>query len=840
MAHIKFDFVSFLAGFAAATILWLMIWRLRANWSQIQAALRNQSNSLRKKNLLDVETYLKQGSYRRAQKQHLAAALFPLEEILISPLVIAPPAAPDADGNLADESMLEQIIPYQPDWPELAAEYGYLARPLAEIAAQHADIALVGRPGVGKTTTLADLAISIVQKKIADPRLLESFPVFLHALDLKPLLLGGEDAAVALIEAVTAKTAVTLQKQAASAVRTSLQEGRALLLLDGLDELAPTDLPAYTQYLQNLKSQFPDLQIIVACSEVYLDGLLALGFTPIAVAPWTQLQVRQFILRWGQVWKELIQPQISKDLNVPQPDPLAMESWIASEGLFYTPFEWTELVWGAYAGDLSGNQPRRAIAAHLRRVLPDMPAEPLFGALAAEMHSAGKASLSFEQAEDFLTRLSGKHVEDAREETSAPQAELAVNLPDPAGKNNVAEQLRKGTKVVVQTTGEKLLLKAIDQGLIAEYGENQVAFTHQLVGAYLASAFSASTTPSINPQWAFSLSIAQFSAWDGKGQPAIIDLLAPDNDPLHVNLSRAGRILAGAPANSELRIQIMRRLIGEIAKEQLPFGTRARMLTACAVSNDPSVGLLFRQWLNAPSANLRRLAALGSGLLKDAKAVAELSNLLGDADYHVHATAGLALTAIPGDAAANSVSLGLSQGVETLRRGIAEALAVQPDPAGREILKEAVGMEDLLIRRAAVFGLAMLRNAWSQAMLSKVAVEDGQWVVRNAAAQTLEQHQQPDPHIPTPLAPYWDSPWMVTFAGKHGEGVSPHEPPLKLLFLAMNSGTLEDRVMALRYLCLFGSEEIRNEIRALLTQKEEEVSEKAVQSLWYLSTTSLK
>ncbi len=839
MAQIKFDFISFLAGFAAATILWLMVWRLRANWSQIQDALRKQSSSLRKKNLLDVETYLKQGSYRRAQKQHVAAALFPLEEILIPPLVIAPPAAPDSDGNLSDESMLEQVIPYQPDWPELAAEYGYLTRPLSEIAAQHADIALIGRPGVGKTTTLADLAISIVQKNVSDPRLVESFPIFLHAFDLKPLLLGNEDAAAALIDGVIAKTAVTLQKQASTAVRVSLQEGRALLLLDGLDELSPSEIPPYTHYLQNLKSQFPDLQIIVACSDVYLDGLVGIGFTPIAVAPWTQLQVHQFIVKWGQVWKELIQPQITKDLKTPQPDPLAMESWIATEGLFYTPFEWTEWVWGAYAGDLSGSQPQRGIAAHFKRVFPDPSPEPLFGALASEMHAAGKASLSFDRAEDLLTRLSGKRSGDSIEQISAAQAEISADLSEEKSRKNVSEQLRKSTKVVVQTTGEKLLLKAIEQGLIAEYGENQVAFNHQLMGAYLAAAFNNSEIATIHPQWSFSLAIAQFCANTGKSQPSIVQLLTQDADPLHSNLSRAGRILAGAPTNSELRIQIMRRLIGEISKEQLPFGTRARMLTACAVSNDPSVALLFRQWLNAPSINLRRLAALGSGLLKDPRSVGDLSNLLGDADYHVHSTAGLALTAIPGEAAANSVSIALSQGVETIRRAIAEALAVQPNPAGKEILKEAIGMDDLLIRRAAVFGLAMLRDSWSHELLSKVAVEDGQWVVRNAAAQTLEQHQQADPHIPTPLPSFWDSPWMVTFAGKHGEGVSPDEPPLKLLFLALNSGTQEDRCMALRYLCLFGNEDVRSEIRNLLTLKEEDVSEKALQSLWCLSTTML-
>ncbi|TLN14290.1 hypothetical protein FDZ74_09230, partial [bacterium] len=232
MPQFKFDLLSFLAGFLTATILWLTIWRLKANWSQIREALGKQATTLRKKNLLDVETYLKQGAYRRAQRQHLAAALFPLEEVLISPLVIAPPAAPDAEGNLSDDSALEQLMPYLPDWPELAAEYGYLTRPLSNVAAQKADIALIGRPGVGKTTTLADLASAIVQKKVDDPRLLESVPIFLHVLDLKPILLNNEDSADVLVEGFIAKTAVTLQKQARTAVRLALHDKRAILFLD--------------------------------------------------------------------------------------------------------------------------------------------------------------------------------------------------------------------------------------------------------------------------------------------------------------------------------------------------------------------------------------------------------------------------------------------------------------------------------------------------------------------------------------------------------------------------------------------------------------------------------
>jgi len=824
MALPKLDFLSFLAGFLAASLLWVLIWRGRVNWPQIQTALRKQAAAARKKNLSDIETYLNQNVYQRVQRQHLAAALFSLDEILIQPLVVAPPAALDSSGNRIEESELEQVIPYMPDWPEVASEFGYLTRPLSNIASQKADIALIGRPGVGKTTALCDFATGLVQKRFTDQRLLDCLPLFLHVLDLKQLLLNNEDPADALVDGFTGNVAVTLQKQARTAVRLALRENRAILILDGLDQLHPANLNTFSNYLSKLKTKYSSLQIIAGCSDLFLDGLIGLGFTPVAVAPWNQFQLHQFIEKWGHAWKEFIIPQISKFINVPQPDPLALENWINTGGLFYSPFDWTELAWGSFSGDLSGNFPQHGYEAHLKRIFQGKDLKSYFGKLASTMLSSNRSSITFEQAARILNGLSNE----LGREIITP----SLSQPDSPVQS---ERLEKTGNIIANTAGEKMLSKAIEVGLLAEYGENQIAFCHLPHAAYLAAIYTQNEGVDVNWQWPLSILTEKYRAFNGN-QVSVEKMLEQDADPLRFRLQQAGRILAGTPPNSELRTQIMRRLMGEIQQERLPFGTRARLLTACAISNDPGVVVLLRQWLNAPSTNLRRLAALGCGLVKDAKSVADLTNLLSDPDFHTHSTAGIALISIPGDAALREVAFSLSHGVETLRHAIAEGLAIQPGQAGIELLKEAVGMDDLLIRRAVVFGLALLRNSWSQEMLSKMAVEDGQWVVRNVAAQALDQFQQPDPHIPTSLMPFWKSSWLITFAGKHGMGVSPDEPPIKLLTLALESGTDEDCIMALQYLAMFKGLEVQEIIEKTINNKDEGVSEKALQVLWCLST----
>jgi len=182
MTQLRFDFISFLAGFAAASIIWLIVWRLRKNWGQIRKTVSSQAGALRKKNLIEVEAYINQVAYRRAQRLHIAANLFPLEDILVPPLVLSPPASPDSNGTLPETGVLDQVIPYMPDWPEMASEYGFYLLPLNELASQRADLAVIGRPGAGKTTALAHLTTEIVQKQIRDDRLRSAVPLFSTSL----------------------------------------------------------------------------------------------------------------------------------------------------------------------------------------------------------------------------------------------------------------------------------------------------------------------------------------------------------------------------------------------------------------------------------------------------------------------------------------------------------------------------------------------------------------------------------------------------------------------------------------------------------------------------------
>ena len=74
---------------------------------------------------------------------------------------------------------------------------------------------------------------------------------------------------------------------------------------------------------------------------------------------------------------------------------------------------------------------------------------------------------------------------------------------------------------------------------------------------------------------------------------------------------------------------------------------------------------------------------------------------------------------------------------EDLRRAAAKSLANDPKE-GHAMLKDGVTMEDILLRRAIVYGLGRVDEPWSTELLQKMRVEDEQWVVRNSANEVLE------------------------------------------------------------------------------------------------------
>jgi hypothetical protein len=145
------------------------------------------------------------------------------------------------------------------------------------------------------------------------------------------------------------------------------------------------------------------------------------------------------------------------------------------------------------------------------------------------------------------------------------------------------------------------------------------------------------------------------------------------------------------------------------------------------------------------------------------------------------------------------VATALLRGDEQLRIAAAEALSNHP-AEGHEALREGIGSQDILVRRAIIYGLARVDEPWAGELLQRTQVEDEQWVVRNAAVEIMDAREKQNPRIPRRLTAPAQTPWLIEFAGKHGQGITPGVPATNVLLLALNEENLEVRNAALTYL----------------------------------------
>jgi HEAT repeat protein len=247
-------------------------------------------------------------------------------------------------------------------------------------------------------------------------------------------------------------------------------------------------------------------------------------------------------------------------------------------------------------------------------------------------------------------------------------------------------------------------------------------------------------------------------------------------------------------------------------------------MAAFVVSGDPGAATLFRQFLASRSFELIPLAALGGGAMKDLKAIDPLEDLMQAPIGSVRRAICLALVAIGTEKSLESVARALLQGDDELRRAAAEALANDPIE-GHAMLREGASLEDIMLRRAVVNGLARVGRPWAVELLQKIQVEDDQWAVRNLANQYLEQMNHIDPRVPRKLTVPSESPWLIEFAGKQKMGVPRGGPATDILLSAFKLGDTEERLAALPYLKRVANEGIIGALYNAMYGEDPEVRE---------------
>ncbi|MGE5073987.1 MAG: HEAT repeat domain-containing protein [Anaerolineae bacterium] len=827
------DLFSFIFGFVIASILWWIISRLRPIAKEMGEGVKARQEDAKARRVSNLEENHRRVTLRRAQGMHLAAPLFALDEILQEPRLLAPPARVEPGGPAATEDAITLTLPYMPAWPELAAIYGAPTISLTEALSGGMNIVLIGQPGTGKTVALAHFASLLANRDDRLGALKDHAPFLLHVADLKLPATSAKDVLDRLSE-MTAESASMLDVgRVPGYVQAAFRSGRAMILLDGFDELTSDAQKEVSEALRLVLKEYPKTRMVTTGAPEYLDGLLALRFVPLAVAAWSRPRQAEFTRRWGILWNHFVALEAWSQSGPGAVDPVLLNSWLASDNQFLTPLELTLKVWAAYAGDALGPNVRESIASHIRRLAPANTPLAALEALAMQTTLACQPVFDPREARGWV-----KQFEPPDEVSETPAEEQDQTEEKPSAK----KEKKRSRSAPSPTAG--LLGRLAGTGLIVAHANNRMRFVHPVLGGFLAgralSGFKAEDNLLKQTDWTGKMLAMRYLAAFGDASVLAKDLLEWTRLPMHRPLLAAARWLRDAPRTAPWRGKVMTALAELLQTEGLPLALRGQALAAFAVSNDPGVPALFRQLSNTLSFELMRLLALGSGAVGDAKAARNLAGMLEAPSLSARRAACLALIAVGTTEALETVAHTLLNGDEDIRRAAAEALA-NDVREGHAMLKDGVTMSDILLRRAVVYGLARVREPWADDLLQKMRVEDDQWVVRNSASEVLDaRNMTNDPRIPRPLRAPSETPWLIEYAGTQGVGISPGAPATELLTSALKSPKPEQRLAALDYLKQRPTDGIMKQIYAAMYSDDAELREAAFTTLWEIGCAGYK
>ncbi len=833
------DPVSFFFGLVIATIFWWMVARSRPLWKEMRENLKARREESQARRVSNLEENHRRVTLRRAQGMHLAAPLFALDELLQEPRLLAPPARVEPGGPVGPDDVITLTVPYLPAWPEVAAAYDAPTLSIGDALSGGMNLVFIGQPGIGKTVALAHLASLAANRDEKLGPLKDAIPFLLHVADLKLPSTSAKEVVDRLAEMTSEHASVLDLGRVAGFIQNALRSGRALVLLDGFDELTVEGQQQVAEALKLLLQEFPKTHIVTTGTPDHLDGLLALRFAPLSLAAWSRQRQSAFMERWGILWKHFISLEASSQAGQ-DVDPLLLNTWLDCDNQSLTPFELTLKVWAAYAGDGRGATVRDAISSHVRRLAPANAPLAALETLAMQVTLACEPVFDPRRARTWVKEF------ELPEDTGQAEAPTGEEPAEPAEAKNEPPAQKKdkkrGRNAPAPTPG--LLGRLASTGLLIVYPNNKMRFSHPVFGGFLAgralSGFNAEENLLSQADWTGKLLAMHYLASYGDVTSIVKRLLDWSRLPMHRPMLAAARWLRDAPRSAAWRGKVMSALAELLQSEGLPISLRAQALAAFVVSDDPGVPALFRQLTNTLSFELMRLLALGSGAVADAKAVKILEGVLQAPSLSARRAACLALSVIGTPEALEIVARIMLSGDEDLRRAAAEALANDPKE-GHPMLKDGAGMNDILLRRAIVYGLARVDEPWADEILQKMRMEDDQWVVRNSASEVLEaRNAGSDPRIPRPLKPPSDTPWLIEFAGTQGVGISPGAPATDLLLSALKSPKEDERLAALPYLKQKPNDGIVKQIYSAMYGDDSELRETAFLTLWEIGCSGYK
>jgi HEAT repeat protein len=319
-----------------------------------------------------------------------------------------------------------------------------------------------------------------------------------------------------------------------------------------------------------------------------------------------------------------------------------------------------------------------------------------------------------------------------------------------------------------------------------------------------------------------------FYAELGDMRPLVEAWLRTPDDLFYTRLCTLGSWIGAAPEGTAWREGAMAILARVFLQSNIQAPTRRALAEALATTGVSGVSYFLKQALKRPEADVRIAAVLGLSRVAQEADIPVFEAILADEDVSVREAAVMALARFGTDAAQRQLGTVLLAGDEELRPVAAAALA-RCGEESVELLRELADSEDVMTRRAVVFGLARIG---ARDTLEKMVREDDQWIVRTAATTALEELEAQDEVPGTPPLPDIEQlPWLISWAANRGEGVGLGEAARQMLRQALLEGDTQVRMAAAQALIRIGRPDDVQALRAMLADPDPLVTSTAFEAL---------
>ncbi len=606
----------------------------------------------------------------------------------------------------------------------------------------------------------------------APSRFRDIAPLYLHMGDI--ILDSGEygkqiDPAEPLIRGLQRQAGWLSSKRLVNKTYKLLEEGFALVLIDGYDDITSDKRQAALRWIRALMDAYPDNFFIVTMPPEGYGLLMESGAVPVHIRPWNTQDISDSVDKIQANWEKLG----TKPVSFPREEFDSPEDYINSikpDGRQLLALDNTLRTWSILSDMEEDNSYSEQIQAYLEDLLPKAPdIMPELQRIATIQLDRGYITIDnlvdyalqkLESGEDpRLTRT--MTMETAAVKTSTSDLDAVDAIPDysdffdetsvgtdveessDAGEAEVDD--KEEAKIRAQVTNEqsKLLEQLVKSGVVLPFRGGRYQFRHKILASYLAACDLSEAREEIiyrkyiKSDWDYAINYLS-SMRD-------VDFLVAEqlDNPLDVRLENVLKLtnwLKFAGHEASWRNNLLRYLGNLFASVNQFSLIRERVAAALVSSKDDGARVVFRRGLQTPNADVRRIACLALGALQDKGAVDALSQVILQDPKLENKIAGVMSLVAIGSEEALIAALDLMDvsGFEEVRRAVTENLAANHQ-IGYPTLRDMVEDESITGRRAALYGLQRVEAEWSWILIDRVFQHDTESFVRLASEVVLSK-----------------------------------------------------------------------------------------------------